>query len=167
MPMYRAFDGEDYFEDLLSISEYEKHPYLKSPRTGEECPILPSFTFSFRMGTKSNMLMKNSHNIIDSTPKTLGSLAERNTRQLGDAGVAEMDAKQDKEVFERAKKNFELVAKTRPNVQLNEEAFSSKGRSTAPWRDSDRVDTSLAKMNEAETIKYAETGYKPSHLKER
>lgn len=171
MPLYTAYDEESdsYFQDLLTIKEYEDKPYLKHS-SGRECPIIVNTSFSFRIGSKTSHGAQGTHagHIIDRTPKTLGSLAESNAARFGADGIEARDYEDKQSIKKEKLKAHERLMRVNPKVgELDTSAYDTDGKYRVPWRDSLTPHMELNKMNAAEKAEYLESGKKPIGLSER
>jgi DNA-directed RNA polymerase subunit RPC12/RpoP len=90
-------------------------------------------------------------NVIDLTPKTLGGLAESNTRKMGTYGIQEKRYKDKKEYFDQrvaAEASFaRRMGKEPPKREFNPEAKP--------------VDTSIARWTPEQKADYIATGKTP------
>lgn len=168
MPLYTAYDNEvdKYFEDLLSISEYEKNPRLISPYTNKEYDIIFTGKFVGRVSDKAGGIPKQTLDISLNTPRTLGRLAEINSSKLGNSGIQEIEAKRREEIRQAKIRDYETkMQHSKGNIDMR--AFDNAGKSEVPWRDTPYPDLTLNKMTPEEKVKFIEEGKKPIGLEKR
>lgn len=101
----------------------------------------------------SNVLITGGAAIIDKTPRTLGTLAEQNTKKFG--------AEYCKQKEIENKKRSQLARKTMRELPCGERVEKPEETYVPFWRNDKKVDSSLASLTPQQKHKYVTTGEKP------
>lgn len=148
--VYEMFLDSDTFNPLVDS--------VVSPRTEELCKSIPApFVGKVKNGGYRSGKAHAGH-IIESQ-KTLGSLAEKNSRPNY---VADMEGKRKEEVYQSKLRRWEYFEK-----RLNNPLPKPQESYRPWWRKSDSPNMHLNKLTPEEKVKYQNEGKLPIGLKDR